>query len=91
MVIVQRGRLATFKLLTRTFAHDPTVRVVWDRRERDRRKTASPTPEDRRRRDRRASPPASWDRFQYLVVSTMADSQNGPTTPTDPPRVGFDR
>ena len=91
LVIVQRGKLATFELLARTFAHDPTVRLVWDRREHDRRQTASPAPEDRRRRDRRASPPASWDRFQYLVVSPMDDLPNGPITPTDPPRAGSDR
>ena len=90
LVIVQRGKLATFELLARTFANDPTVRLVWDRRERDRRVTASPAPEDRRRSDRRGSPPASWDRFQYLVVSPIDDLQNGPITPTDPPRTGSD-
>ena len=86
LVIVQRGKLATFELLARTFARDPTVRLVWDRREHDRREAASPVPEDRRRRDRRASPPASWERFQYLVVSPMDEPQDGPITPTDPPR-----
>ena len=72
-MIVQRSKFATFELLTRTFAEDPAVRVIWDRRVRDRREAASSVPDDRRRRDRRGSPRSSWDHSAYLVVSVMAD------------------
>ena len=75
LVIVQRGKFATFHLLAAAYADDPTVRLIWDRRVRARRETASPVPEDRRRQDRRDSPPPSWNHFQHVVVSVMDDAQ----------------
>ena len=41
LVIVRRGHFATFELLSRTFADDPSVQIVWDRRMGERRR--SPT------------------------------------------------
>lgn len=73
VAIVQRGKFATFELLSRTFADNPNVRVVWDRRVRDRRQTAAPVAADQRRRDRRARPSASWDQCQYVVVNATDD------------------
>lgn len=72
-MIVQRSKFATFELLARAFADDPAVRVIWDRRVRDRREAASSVPEDRRRRDRRGNPRSSWDHPAYLVVSVRDD------------------
>ena len=39
LVIVRRGHFATFELLTRTFADDPSVQIMWDRRMGDRRQS----------------------------------------------------
>ncbi len=36
LIIVRRGRHSTFRLLEREFRNDPTVRIIWDRRYRDR-------------------------------------------------------
>ena len=74
-VIVQRGKLATFELLARTFADDATVHVIWDRRARDRRQAEAPVHEDRRRQDRRCSPPSSWEHFQFVLVSPPSTSR----------------
>jgi transcriptional regulator of acetoin/glycerol metabolism len=72
VVIVQRGKFATFDLLARTFVDNPNVRVVWDRRARDRRHSASPMAADRRRPDRRRRSCASWDDQHYVLVNATA-------------------
>jgi len=75
--------LAAFSLLTRTFADDPGVRVIIDRRLRERRETSSAVPADRRRTDRRRRPPTSWSDFQYLVVSAPDAPPHGSIPPED--------
>jgi DNA-binding NtrC family response regulator len=72
VAIVQRGQFATFDLLTRTFVDNPNVRVVWDRRARDRRHSASPMAADRRGRDRRRRSSARWGDHHYVVVNATA-------------------
>src|SRR5262245_58543826 len=66
LVVVQRGE-ATLAEQLRTIA-GPSLPVICDRRERDRRASARPVPLDRRRRDRRRSPPATWSALRFLVV-----------------------
>lgn len=66
LVIVQRGKFAAFDRLTRALAGDPTVRVIWDRRLRDRRQTAAAVAADRRRIDRRSA--RAWTHDQYVVI-----------------------
>ncbi len=67
-IIVRRGHLTTFEQLLRTFAHDPGVEVIWDRRVMERRQTVRPATDDRRRHERRRRPPDRWTRLNYLVV-----------------------
>ena len=68
LVIVRRGHFATFELLTRTFADDPSVQIIWDRRIGERRLAAeSPADIDRRRADRRRVPPTQWGQLNYMI------------------------
>jgi hypothetical protein len=70
LVIVRRGHFATFELLTRTFAGDPSVQIVWDRRMGERRRsTAGPGDAERRgSADRRRVPPLQWGQLNYMVA-----------------------
>jgi hypothetical protein len=70
LVIVRRGHFATFELLARTFADDPTVRVIWDRRMSDRRRSNDQPAADRRSRDRRRTPPPQWRTLNYMIAGT---------------------
>jgi transcriptional regulator of acetoin/glycerol metabolism len=70
LVIVRRDKFATFGLLAQVFASEPHVRLVWDRRVRERRHdSASADPADRRRRDRRRAPATTWGSNDYLLVN----------------------
>jgi transcriptional regulator of acetoin/glycerol metabolism len=70
LVVVRRDKFATFGLLAQTFANEPNVRLMWDRRVRERRRpTASNGPDDRRRRDRRRTPSTKWTCGDYLLVN----------------------
>jgi transcriptional regulator of acetoin/glycerol metabolism len=70
LVIVKRDKFATFGLLAQVFASEPHVRLVWDRRLRERRHdSASADPADRRRRDRRRVPSTTWGSNDYLLVN----------------------
>jgi transcriptional regulator of acetoin/glycerol metabolism len=56
LLVVRRDRLEAFAVLAQAYAGEPGVRLVWDRRRRDRR-GSTPTMKagDRRQRDRRAT------------------------------------
>ena len=70
LVIVRRGHFATFELLSRTFADDPSVEIVWDRRMGERRQSTRGRGDgERRRADRRREPPAQWGQLNYLVAT----------------------
>jgi hypothetical protein len=70
LVVVRRGHFATFELLTRTFADDPSVRIIWDRRLGERRRTTDGVGDaDRRRADRRRQPPAQWRQLNYMIAA----------------------
>ncbi len=70
LVIVRRGHFATFELLTRTFADDPTVQIIWDRRLGERRQSAGDAaPRNRRRCDRRRVPPSQWGQMNYMIAT----------------------
>jgi hypothetical protein len=67
-VIVRRGHFATFELLARTFADDPSMQIVWDRRMAERRRAeAGPGHGERRSADRRHPPPAQWGQMNYMI------------------------
>ena len=70
LVIVRRGHFATFELLTRTFAGDPSVRIIWDRRMGERRRSAEGRGDSERRTtaDRRRIPPLQWGQINYMVA-----------------------
>jgi hypothetical protein len=73
LVIVRRGHFATYELLTRTFAGDATVQIMWDRRMAERRQSAARTGSDeRRRRDRRRTPPTQWGQLNYMIAGNVA-------------------
>lgn len=73
LVIVRRGHFATFELLTRTFAGDPSVQIVWDRRMGERRQSAGDSaPRNRRRSDRRRVPPPQWGQMNYMIATEAA-------------------
>jgi hypothetical protein len=72
LVIVRRGYFATFELLTRTFADNPSVQVMWDRRVRERRQEPRLPPDgERRQRDRRSLPATQWGPMNYTSVTTQ--------------------
>jgi hypothetical protein len=69
IVIVRRGHFATFELLTRTFAGDLSVQIMWDRRMGERRSAArGPADSERRRSDRRREPPSQWGQLNYMIA-----------------------
>ena len=73
LVIVRRGHFATYELLTRTFAGDPTVQIMWDRRVGERRQSVDrPGSGDRRRSDRRRRPPMQWGQLNYMIAGDVA-------------------
>ena len=70
LVIVRRGHFATYELLTRAFAGDATVQVIWDRRTGERRQTPRESlASDRRRSDRRRVARTLWGPLDYLVAT----------------------
>jgi hypothetical protein len=66
LVIVRRGATERFALLERELAED-TVRIVWDRRVRDRRRGGAPR-DERRQGERRSGPPSSWSTLDFTIV-----------------------
>ena len=69
MVVVRRGHFATFELLARTFADDPTVQIIWDRRMGERRQTTrNHNGDERRRSDRRRPLPSQWSQLNYMIT-----------------------
>ena len=67
LMVVQRGDDERFRLLCSTFRDRP-VEVVWDRRDRERRRASDEPATDRRRSDRRGTPPISWNNLGFLVA-----------------------
>jgi hypothetical protein len=75
LVIVRRGHFATFELLTRTFADDPMVQIIWDRRLGERRQPGDGRGvAERRRTDRRRVPPMQWGQLNYMIATDATES-----------------
>jgi len=73
LVIVRRGHFAAFELLTRTFAGDPSVQIIWDRRMGERRQSVNRVGADERRRsDRRCTPPPEWGQLNYMIAAEVS-------------------
>jgi hypothetical protein len=69
LIVVRAGAVERFAVLESAFGPEG-VGVVWDRRVRDRRRSedGGRMPTDRRHRERRGPPPASWTLLDFLVV-----------------------
>jgi hypothetical protein len=75
LIVVRRGHFATFELLTRTFADDPSVQIIWDRRMGERRQTENGHGRSERRHgDRRRLPPTQWGQMNYLIATEARSS-----------------
>ena len=74
LLIVRREVPEKLAYLTELFGGDPRVRVIVDRRVRDRRQGTTPVPVDRRREDRRRPAPRSWTLADYILVPTRPDA-----------------
>ena len=83
LVVVKRDRFSIFTTLERMYADDPLVRVIWDRRVGERRQTETVGSEapDRRRRDRRREPPASWSDHHFLRIPAVDQVRPGTPSP----------
>jgi hypothetical protein len=68
LVIVRRGHFATYELLTRAFAGDAKVQIIWDRRVGERRRNLRMPEDERRRIDRRRIHPTQWGHLDYMVA-----------------------
>jgi transcriptional regulator of acetoin/glycerol metabolism len=79
LVVVRRDRFEAFAVLAQAYAGEPGVRLVWDRRRRERRGSAAAADVgDRRQRDRRASPALAMN--DYLVFSREQPREPGALT-----------
>ena len=92
VIIVSRGGIERFRSLRDTFGSPPiSAKIIWDRRQRDRRRRAQVAPSDRRRAERRGSEPSSWSALDFLVTGPTGNQRaaNGsvaahaPTKPVD--------
>ena len=75
-LIVRRGALRRFDRLQKSTADLP-VKLTWDRRLNDRRKSTQDVPSDKRRTERRRTPPFTWETADFLVV----EKNGGAKTP----------
>ena len=66
-LIVRRGATTRYQKLKKKTADLP-VEVVWDRRTKERRTKKENDGPDRRKADRRKSPPFTWDLSDFVVV-----------------------
>jgi hypothetical protein len=71
LVIVRRGRAGAYETLKSEFERDANsgVRVVWDRRQGERRETIDTVDRERRHRERRGMPPPVWTSLGIIVVA----------------------
>jgi hypothetical protein len=71
-MVVRRGALRRFNALKERTADLP-VEVTWDRRQTDRRHVSGDIARERRRGDRRRTPPFTWDVADFVVVEGEGD------------------
>jgi len=86
LVVVRRDRFAAFAVLAQAYAGQPGVRLVWDRRRRERRGTAAAAEVevgDRRQQDRRANPALAL--HDYLVFTREQLREAGRVAVAQPP------
>lgn len=79
LAVVRRGQYATHDLLTRAFAADPQVRVIWDRRVASRRRKDLEVAAERRQSDRRSEAQPSWRGSDYLLLTVPTPAADIPS------------
>ena len=67
-MVVRRGALKRYESLKKKTAH-LQVEVVWDQRDTDRRQGRTLTVGERRMRERRRTPPFTWDIADFVVAT----------------------
>jgi hypothetical protein len=86
-LVVKRGAIWRFNTLKRKTAELP-VKVVWDRRQTDRRAASPEVEGERRGADRRQKPPFTWDVADFVVVgqapASLAEATADAAAPTAP-------
>ena len=75
-IFVKRGEFQRYDDLYKAFASNGPTAVAWDRRIRERRKTAQPKDGERRKGDRRGPAPTSWTGLGFVVVDAKGSSPN---------------
>ena len=70
LLVVKRGRLSTFRMLSVQFADVPDVYVIWDRRAGvDRRERPGTVVPERRRRERRQPHELRGPATEYVIIT----------------------
>jgi Cu/Ag efflux protein CusF len=78
LIVVQRGRGELYRAVQGNAA-GPGVAVIWDRRRSERRRGARrPIGHERRHTERRGTPPETWTRLGFQVVSGAAEPEHAP-------------
>jgi hypothetical protein len=75
-LVVRRGALWRFNTLKKKTAELP-VKVLWDRRQADRRTEPHDQGAQRRATDRRQAPPFTWEVADFVVVGPAPASDAG--------------
>jgi hypothetical protein len=72
LIIVRRGHNEKFRFLLETFA-DREVRILWDRRQADRRSLHNTVARNRRSGERRRPVPGTWANLDFVVARADAE------------------
>jgi hypothetical protein len=81
LIVVRRTAAETYKRLSSKFSDDPNVKVVWERRTRERRKKPNSAGPERRSSGRRKFT-KPWNNQGYFVVHTAEEEPR--TKPPSP-------
>ena len=77
LIIVRQGETAIFQAIQQNLDRWPEgTRVIWDRRQYERRTTPRPVTVDRRHGERRVSPDSMWYTHGFIVVETQSPDES---------------
>jgi hypothetical protein len=68
LAVARPGDTDVYRRLVAHFQHHPEVTVIWDRRQGDRRAAPVDVALERRRADRRLTPPADWTAARFILA-----------------------
>jgi hypothetical protein len=78
-LIVRRGALKRFDRLKRATSDVPAD-LLWDRRQRERRRSVETPAEEARKSERRQTPPFTWDVADFIVVENGVSQRKTPAS-----------